>query len=230
VRRIDPDDTTARPCARSENETSCCLSGSTAISESTEAVGQGPHTLLLQFGIVVGQSELWTHCTQAGAPPCWSQTGFAGSLQSLFIAQTTHSPRSSHTGSEDGQFEFCKHATHWLSVVLQRGVGAAQAALLVQPSRHVKSCGLQIGRAVPQSEFDRHSTHVWSPRKQRGAAAPQSEFARHATQRSVVASHKGRWVPAQSELVLQPMQSPVVVSQIVSAWLTWQLMFDVHAA
>jgi hypothetical protein len=186
--------------------------------------------LLLQFGIVVGQSELWTHCTHAGLP--WSsQTGFVGSLQSLFITQITHSPRSTlHTGSAAGQLEFCKHATHWLSVVLQNGVGALQDALLVQPSRHVKSCGLQIGRAELQSEFDRHSTQVWSPRKQRGAATPQSEFARQATQRSVVVSHRGRWVPAQSAFALQPMQSPVAVSQVVSPWPTWQVVFDVHAA
>jgi len=189
--------------------------------------------LRLQFGIAVGQSELWTHCTHAGGPPSILQTGFVGSLQSLFIVQTTQSPRSVlHTGLATGQSEFFKHATHWLSVVLQNGVGAAQLALLVQPSRHMKSCGLQIGRALPQSAFDRHSTHVWSPRKQRGAATPQSEFERQATQRSAVVSHRGRCVPAQSVLVLQPMQSPVAVSQIVSPCTppVWQLAFVVHAA
>jgi hypothetical protein len=161
--------------------------------------------LLLQFGIVIGQSEPWTHCTQVGWGPWSSQTGFVGSLQSLFITQTTHSPRSRlHTGSVDGQFEFCTHATHRLSVVSQKGVGAEHEALLVQPGRHMKSRGLQIGSAEPQSEFDRHCTQVWSPRKQRGAAAPQSEFARHDTQSSVAVSHRGRCVPAQSALDLQP--------------------------
>lgn len=160
-----------------------------------------------------------------------SQTGFVGSLQSLFIAQTTHSPRSVlHTGAATGQSESCKHATHWLCVVSQNGVGALHWVLLVQPSRHMKSRGLQIGRAAPQSEFDRHSTQVWSPRKQRGAATPQSEFARHATQCCVVVSHSGRSVPAQSVLLLQPMQSPVLVSQIVRPGLCWQFVSDVHAA
>jgi hypothetical protein len=149
-------------------------------------------------------------------------------LQSLFITQTTHSPRSVlHSGSVDGQFEFCKHATHRLSIVSQNGVGAAHAALLVQPGRHVKSRGLQIGSAEPQSEFDRHWTQVWSPRKQRGDPAPQSEFPRHSTQRSVIVSHRGRCVPAQSALVLQPMQSPVVVSQVAIG--PPQLALDVHA-
>jgi hypothetical protein len=69
--------------------------------------------LLLQFGIAVGQSELRTHCTHAGGPPIWSQIGFVGSLQSVFIAQMTHWPRSRlHTGVAAGHCEFCKHSTH----------------------------------------------------------------------------------------------------------------------
>jgi hypothetical protein len=176
---------------------------------------QGPQTLLLQFGIAVGQSELRTHCTHADWPRWVSQIGFEGSLQSVFITQIAHSPRSVlQIGSAVGQSVFFKHATHWLSVVLQNGVVPLQFELLVQPGRHTKSCGLQIGRAVPQSLFDRHSTHWWSPRKHRGAATPQSVLARHATQCCVVVSHNGRCVPAQSMLVLQPMQSPVAVSQI----------------
>jgi hypothetical protein len=158
---------------------------------------------------------LRTHCTHEAWPRWVSQIGFVGSLQSVFMTQIAHSPRSVlQIGSAVGQSVFVKQATHWLSVVLQNGVVPLQFELLVQPARHMKSCGLQIGCAVPQSLFDRHSTHVWSPRKQRGAATPQSVLARQATQRSVVVSHNGRCVPAQSAFVLQPMQSPVALSQI----------------
>jgi len=195
-----------------------------------ERARQGPQTLLLQLGVAIGQSESCTHCTHAVWPCCVSQTGFVASLQSLFITQIAHSPRSVlHTGAATGQSELCRHATHWLSVVLQNGVVPPQFALLVHPSRQVKSWGLQIGRAVPQSLFERHSTQLWSPRKQRGAAAPQSELARQPTQRSVVVSQSGRFVPAQSVLALQPMQSPVAVSQMSSPPPP-QLALPVHAA
>lgn len=117
--------------------------------------------MLLQFGVAVGQSELRTHCTHVAWLRWVSQIGFVVSLQSVFVTQIAHSPRSVlQIGSAVGQSVFVKHETHWLSVVLQNGVVPLQLALLVQPARHVKSCGLQIGRAVPQSLFDRHSTHV----------------------------------------------------------------------
>jgi hypothetical protein len=80
-----------------------------------------------------------------------------------------------------GQSLFCKHATQVLIIVLQSGVAPLHCELLVQPCLHVKPCGLQMGCAVPQSEFARHCTHVWSPRKHRGAEAPQSPFERQST-------------------------------------------------
>lgn len=170
------------------------------------------------------------HCTHVFWPIRMSHSGFVGSLQSVLVTQTTHSPRPvSHSGAVVEQSEFCRHATHSLFCVLHNGVGALQLALVVQPLRHVKSRGSQIGAAAPQSAFARHSTHVWSPRKQRGAAAPQSLFARQSTQWLVTVSHNGCAVPVQSELVLQPTHAPVAVSQIVRSCVLRQSVFEAQA-
>ncbi len=84
-------------------------------------------------------------------------------------------------GVGDWQSPFPVHWTHSLVVVLQMGAVAEHCELLVQPERHVKSCGSQIGCAEPQSEFARHSTHRPARRKQRGADAGQSPFDMHET-------------------------------------------------
>jgi hypothetical protein len=185
--------------------------------------------LLLQCGAVVGQSVSFTHCTQTAASPRVSQTGLPASLQSVLTAHCSQRPPpGSQIGVGAAQSVFARHCTQRLSAVSHSAVGAAHCVFDVQPVRHAKSRGSQIGAAVPQFEFDRHSTHVWSPGKQNGADAPQSLFARQATHSSVVVSHSGRCVPAQSVFALHPMQSPDAVSQIGVAPL--QLCAPVHAA
>ena len=54
------------------------------------------------------------------------------------------------------QSVFDKHCTHCELFTLQRGVSPEQPASLVQPCRHSKLSGEQIGAAVPQSAFDKH--------------------------------------------------------------------------
>ena len=122
---------------------------------------QGRQTLLSQLGVADGQSLSWMHCTHA-AWPCWvSQNGRVRSLQSVLTTQIAHLPRSvSQTGAAVGQSALWRHAAHALVTVLHSGVVPPQPALSVQPARHAKSCGSQIGCAVPQSEFARQLTQV----------------------------------------------------------------------
>lgn len=90
-----------------------------------------------------------------------SQTGAVVLLQSVLARHTTHTPFIvSQTGAAAPQSELWRQATHSLRAVSHSGVAPPQPELLVQPARHVKSCGEQIGRAEPQSEFERHSTQV----------------------------------------------------------------------
>jgi hypothetical protein len=131
-----------------------------------------------------------------------------GEGQSLFWTQTTHEPSGPQIGpGREAQSEFARHSTHDDVLVSQSGVSCPQFALLVHPARQVKSCGSQMGFAVPQSALLRHSTHWPAPGKQRGAVAGQSPSAPHATQLLVVASQMG-WSVGQSELALHWTQTP----------------------
>jgi len=83
-----------------------------------------------QNGVATGQFASVTHTTQLPSP----LQKAVGALQSLF----------------------CRHWTHELVCVSHSGALAEHCELLVQPDRHVKSCGSQMGCALPQSEFARH--------------------------------------------------------------------------
>jgi hypothetical protein len=132
-----------------------------------------------------------------------SQWGVCGVFaQSASTRQIPQMPRCvSQSGAVDGQSLFCKHWTHVLSLVSQIFASwlFAQSPLLEQPARQWNSFGSQMGCALPQSPFERHSTHAWSPRKQRGDAMGQSLFDSHSTQRASVLSQIAPfWLPTQS--------------------------------
>jgi hypothetical protein len=104
----------------------------------------------------------------------------------------------------------------------------------VQPARHRYVPGSHTGAAVPQSAFDRQATQVWFEARQRGAFAGQSVLLRHCTHCSLLVSQRvpPAAPPAQSELILQPMQAPVLVSHmglrpphwalpVQAAWHVW---------
>ncbi len=78
----------------------------------------------------------------------------------MFVAHWPHVPRFVlQMGDAVGQSLFDTHCTHSLSVVLQIGAEAPHCELLVQPARHLNSCGSQIGCALPQSRLFNHCTH-----------------------------------------------------------------------
>lgn len=84
--------------------------------------------------------------------------------QSELCAHTTHVPSGAQTLPVcDAQSAFAVHWTHVELVVSHTGAAAEQLELLVQPGRHVKVCGLQMGAAWPQSELSRHATQVPVP-------------------------------------------------------------------
>jgi hypothetical protein len=161
---------------------------------------------------LAGQSFVLKHWTQASA---W-QTGVAAG-QSEFCAQTTQVPSDAQIlpGSAE-QSELAMHWTHDDVEVSHKGRAPPHVELPVQPGRHVKMPGWQMGAAVPQSELSRHSTHRPPAASQRGAEAGQSLFCAHCTHVAVVVSHTRLGPTAQSVDVLHPMQAPgvVVVSQI----------------
>ncbi len=92
--------------------------------------------------------------------------------------------------------------------MLQIGSAAEHCELLVQPERHVKSLGSQIGCAEPQSEFARHSTQRPARKKQRGAETGQSPFDMHATHWWSVVLQMGESC-GQSLFCLHSRQSPL---------------------
>ena len=103
----------------------------------------------------------------------------------------------------------------------QSAVPPEHCAFDVQPARHVKSPGRQMGCAVPQSALLRQLTHWPEPAKQRGCAAGQSALVSHSTHCDVVGSQIVPIPPiataaVQSAFVLQPTHAPLlpVVSQI----------------
>jgi hypothetical protein len=103
--------------------------------------------------------------------------------------------------------------------------------LLVQPARQRNVFGSQTGKAVPQSALERQATQVLADVRQRGALAGQSEVARHCTHWSVVVLQIVPLPapPLQSAFVLQPMQAPVLVSQM-AVRPCWHWVLLVHAA
>jgi len=175
--------------------------------------------------------------------------------QSLFCKQTTHWPSGLHSlAVAEVQSVFAMHCTHVENDVLQMGVSPWQPAFDVHPARQVKSCGSQMGCAVPQSALERQSTQWPSATRHRGALAGQSVFVAHSTHCCVAVSQMGRGVPAQVLGLVHPTHAPGVVdvsqtgagggqSALVAhpAWQAWspgqhdgvavgQLALDVHSA
>jgi hypothetical protein len=87
-------------------------------------------------------------------------------------------------------------------------------ASLVQPTRHVKVVGSQIGSAWPQSAFDVHASHVPVRMRQRGRAPEQVASLMHATHVFVAGAHTP---DAQSVSTLQPTHAPDALSHAVPA-------------
>jgi hypothetical protein len=88
-----------------------------------------------------------------------SQIGVGGA-QSVFAAQATQRPFGPQIFAAGVvQSAFVRHCTHVEIVVLHLGAVAAHCESAVQPARQVKSSGLQIGAAAPQSALDVHCTH-----------------------------------------------------------------------
>jgi hypothetical protein len=173
----------------------------------------------------VGQSLVRKHCTHWSA---WHVGVAAG--QSLFWRHTTHWPSGLHSFAVgEVQSVSARHCTHVENVVLQMGVSPWQPAFDVQPARHVKSCGSQMGCAVPQSALERQSTHWPSATRQRGALAGQSVFVAHWTHCCVAESQTGRG-PPQPVGPVHPTHAPTPdeVSQ-TGAW-GGQSWLPVHAA
>jgi hypothetical protein len=138
------------------------------------------------------------------------QAEAVGSVQSLFCRHATQRPPRLHSLPVCvAQSVFDRHSTQLDVVTLQSGVDVlAHPALEVHPGRQEKSCGSQMGAAVPQSALLTHATHCPVPRKQRGRPAGQSDAFAHSTHCRVVGSQIGAPAP-QSEDVLQPTHSPV---------------------
>lgn len=111
----------------------------------------------LHFGVPCGQSPSTSQATQAPSglqnPPDW-----------------------------DTQSALLKHCTQVEVAGLQSGPSfAAHCASEVQPSRHVKSVGLQMGLGVPQSPLAMHATHLPCAMRHRGVPPMQSLSLAHAT-------------------------------------------------
>jgi hypothetical protein len=162
------------------------------IVHSTQAATKPkPPPPVRQYGVVVGQSPSVAQATQMCAR---EQTCAVAEVQS---ASPLHSTQVDVVTSQWGAIPM-----HWRS--------------LVQPARHRYAPGSHTGAAVPQSAFDRHATQVWAEARQRGALAGQSELARHCTHCSVVGLQMAPPAapPPQSEVTLQPMQAPVLVSHM----------------
>jgi hypothetical protein len=81
-------------------------------------------------------------------------------VQSAFDRHATQLPSGAQSlfGSEV-QSVFARHCTHVIDESWQSRVEPEHCALLMQPTRHVKSCASQMGCAAPQSVLLRHSTH-----------------------------------------------------------------------
>jgi hypothetical protein len=147
--------------------------------------------------------------------------------QSVFARQTAQVPSGAHSFPVcDAQSVLVRHSTQLEVIVSQMGAIAEHPALDVHPARQLKSCGSQMGMAVPQSALLRQFTHWPWPTRQRGWLVGQSEFVSHCTHCDVVGSQIGPiipiWVAAvQSVDVLQPTHDPfwLVVSQMgVTPW------------
>jgi hypothetical protein len=155
--------------------------------------------------------------------------------QSVLFRHTTHAP--SGLQSFPGwlaQSALLRHATQLDVGALQRGVSPEHCASVVQPGRHVKSCGSHTGRAAPQSELSVHWTHWPSATRQRGLSAGQSAFVAHATHCDDVGSHTlfGAWqfmddtqpthAPGEAvepvQIGVSPPHMPLAVQ---AAWHVW---------
>jgi hypothetical protein len=173
--------------------------------------------------MLIGQSWSLRHSTQT--EPLHSGVG---ALQFASVEHATHRPSAPQTGVDVPlQSAAVTHWTHDDVAASQCCAVAGHWLSAVQPERQVNSCGSQIGAATPQSAFETQRTH-WFLR-QRGASVGQSVFARHSTHCCDVGSHVFASRCVQSALVWQPMQAPLVVSQI-GAWSRPHMALLVHAA
>lgn len=149
--------------------------------------------------------------------------------QSLFDRHATHCPSASQSfpGCVE-QSVLPRHCTQLDVDVSQRGASAEQPALEVQPGRHWKWSGLQIGLAVPQSELFRHCTHWPSATRHRGWSAGQFALTVHSTHCCVTVSQTPS-SPLHGVAVLHPTQTPTpeLVSQVGAFF--GQSPFEAHA-
>lgn len=127
----------------------------------------------------------------------------------MFCAQSAQRPPRPHTfPGRAAQSALPRHWTQLDELVSHTGVDVpAHCALEEHPARQEKSCGSQIGIAVPQSAFPRHCTHCPVPAKQRGRFAGQSALTAHCTHSRVAGAHT-LLPPLQSAAVVQPTHSP----------------------
>jgi hypothetical protein len=155
-----------------------------------------------------------------------------GAAQSVFVRHATHCPSGAHSLSTgcDAQSMLARHWTHDEVVVLHSGASPWHCAFEVHPARHVKSCGLQMGWAVPQSLLLRHWTHCPSGRRQRGASVGQSELTAHSTHCCVTVSQIFGPPAVHGLAASHPTQTPGGndVSQMGAPGL--QSAFDAHPA
>jgi hypothetical protein len=154
-----------------------------------------------------------------------------GGAQSLFCRQTTHCPSGAHSlsGACPAQSVFVKHCTHVEVVVSHSGAAPWHWAFDVQPARQVKSCGSQMGCAVPQSTLSRHCTHRPSATRHRGASGGQSVFTAHSTHDCVIVSQILA-VPAQGVVGSHPTQTPGLDAVSQTAAFFGQSAFVAHPA
>jgi hypothetical protein len=112
---------------------------------------------LLQLGAVAGHVLSFRHSTHFP----WSPQYGVGAAQPVSAVHCTQRPSAVHTGVDvPAQSALVVHWVQRESAVLQCGAAAGHCASVVQPVRQTKSCGSQMGAAVPQSLFERHATQV----------------------------------------------------------------------
>jgi hypothetical protein len=160
--------------------------------------------------MLAGQSELFAHCTQDS----FEHMGVEPE-QSLSERHGTQAPSGSQNlPDSDAQSALTAHSTQVALVVLHAGVDPEHCASVVQPATHTKRPGSQMGFAIPQSALLRHCTQTLLAGWQRGSAAGQSAFVPHSTHSCVAGLQTGAVAAEHCDAVMQPTQTPTVVSQI----------------
>ena len=136
-------------------------------------------------------------------------------MQCLSTRHAVHAPSGLQKSAVAPQSAPVLHWTHALRATLQRGEGAAHAASLVHPARHLSSSRSQMGVEPPQSTLDKHCAQR-PVAKQVGADAGQSLFTAHCTHCAVTVLQIARGA-AQSAMTLHPRHCPVAVSQSLAS-------------